>query len=995
MVEIFSIIGVFTCVGLLVYYRYTDIRNVSMQNLKDYLTQSEKHIEIMLRKKEKEFADKMIVSEIIIERMHRLTSVLQEKLDSFDQEIVQGQELYNALKQELVLVGEDLFEYKTIRAEFKDIEDRVEAILNIKQQAEDGTAELKILREKMIGFTKDYQHMTDDIKTQSRQELDGFFHTMQNDLSDYLIKARQQLSDKDIEMTNQIQELGAASGSMADSIREFKDYAQNSIEQLKQDSEKDLEIVKKITESNITDIYDMWERVKEDTQQKSDGIQNNLYLQKDFFENAESNLRNEIEHFNKNLSTISVEIQTNLEFNAQEKAHELDMKITDIYTDIEHRGMEVKTQLEEALTSQTISVREELERLYSAFVEQEQAIEEKIRVLGSRVSENLGLAEKNYNENLSELNNTIIDTKKYAEDTLQIVTLKIEDNIKAIEENFQEKANTNMLRIEDNFKESNHERMEHSINEITKSLEEEIKKRYKENIEKLSTKAEELEEVVQSKFLYVKNLDSKFLEINEMFNNEKEKIMLMCTELEKDRENSTEIILQQVTAYMNELQNELTVSVKDFLDDGVKNFGVEQELWKDRFDEVVTESRDEFQRMKNDIDSIHRFISNIEDTSLAGLKREAERIAQEAEYRIDDLKKYVSDLLRSGKEDFLIQTDQAKQEIKDLKQDLWNQEKEIKQIAQKDLDRLNVKIKDVDKLFQNFVKKSDRLSNVEELLRKLDQQYNEINNMKKELGQMTTTLKESHDLGHNTIDQIQSFKKDLENKAHKLAESSSEADRIQEFLLSAIQEANGVTQLFASLTEEREKAQSLEELLLKNLEVFNELQDSLNQLENKKQFVDNMINAIESSEDSVSNIMTSSEDMHSRMHEINEFTQEIQTKLSGLQKEMNLLAGDQTKVKTAVSKLQDLDHMMIHIEEEMKRLEKMREWIAISMTNVDRMGAKQGLSPFSSTEESGLDDVNVKNVLRLYEKDWSIGDIAKNLKVSSAYVELIIERYRS
>ena len=480
-----------------------------------------------------------------------------------------------------------------------------------------------------------------------------------------------------------------------------------------------------------------------------------------------------------------------------------------------------------------------------------------------------------------------------------------------------------------------------------------------------------------------------------MFNNEKEKIMLMCTELEKDRENSTEIILQQVTAYMNELQNELTVSVKDFLDDGVKNFGVEQELWKDRFDEVVTESRDEFQRMKNDIDSIHRFISNIEDTSLAGLKREAERIAQEAEYRIDDLKKYVSDLLRSGKEDFLIQTDQAKQEIKDLKQDLWNQEKEIKQIAQKDLDRLNVKIKDVDKLFQNFVKKSDRLSNVEELLRKLDQQYNEINNMKKELGQMTTTLKESHDLGHNTIDQIQSFKKDLENKAHKLAESSSEADRIQEFLLSAIQEANGVTQLFASLTEEREKAQSLEELLLKNLEVFNELQDSLNQLENKKQFVDNMISAIESSEDSVSNIMTSSEDMHSRMHEINEFTQEIQTKLSGLQKEMNLLAGDQTKVKTAVSKLQDLDHMMIHIEEEMKRLEKMREWIAISMTNVDRMGAKQGLSPFSSTEESGLDDVNVKNVLRLYEKDWSIGDIAKNLKVSSAYVELIIERYRS
>ncbi len=994
MIEIFSIIGVLTCVGLFVYYRYTDTRNVSMQSLKDYLKQSEKHIETMLRKKEKEFNDKMIVSEIIIERMHRLTSTLQEKLDIFDQDIIQGQDLYDALKQELAMVGEDLFEYKKIRTEFKDIEDRVEGILNIKKQAEDGTADLKILKDRINDFTKEYQMLTDGIKTQSRHELDSFFHTMQQDLSDYLMKARQQLADKDNEMTEQIQELGTASGSMASNIREFKDYAQNSIEQLKQENEKDLEIVKNITESNITDIYDMWDRVKEKTQEESEGVLSSLTYQKEFFENAEINLRNEMDHFNTHLSTLSTEIQTSLELNVQEKSHELDMKITDVYTNIENHGAEVKAHLEEELTSQTTSVREELDRLYSAFVEQEQTIEEKIRILSSRVSENLGLAEKNYNENLDELNTTIIDTKKYAEDTLQTVTIKIEENIKLIEASFREKADVNMLKIEDSFKESNHERMEQSINEITKSLEAEFKRSYQENVEELFAKAAELEEVMKNKFLYVKDLDSKFAEINEMFNNEKEKIMLMCTELEKDRENSTELILQQVNEYMHELQDELTVSVKEFFDQGTQGFANEQELWKERFDEVVTESRDEFQRMKHDIDSINRFISNIEDTSLAGLKREAERIAQEAEYRIDDLKKYVSDLLRSGKEDFLIQTDQAKQEIKDLKQDLWNQEKEFQQLAQKDLDRLDNKIKDVDKLFQNFVKKSDRLSNVEELMRKLDQQYNDINNLKKELSQMSTTLKESHDLGNDTVQKIQDFKIELEQKAHELVESSSEADRMQEFLLAAIQEANGVTQLFASLTEEREKAQSLEDLLLKNLEIFNELQDSLNQLETRKQFVDEMMSAINSSEESVSNVMANSEEMGARMHEINEFTQDVQTKLSSLQREMQELAGDQTKVKTAVSKLNDLDHMVIHIEEEMKRLEKMRDWIAIAMNNVERMGAKKGLAPFSS-EESGLDDANVKNVLRLYEKDWSIGDIAKNLKVSPAYVELIIERYRS
>ena len=994
VIEIFSVIGVLTCVGLFVYYRYSDTRNVSMQSLKDYLKQSEKHIETMLRKKEKEFNDKMIVSEIIIERMHRLTSTLQEKLDTFDQDIIQGQDLYDALKQELAMVGEDLFEYKKIRSEFKDIEDRVEGILNIKKQAEDGTADIKVLKDKINDFAREYQMLTDGIKTQSKQELEKFFYTMQNDLSDYLIKTRQQLEDKDTEMTEQIQELGTASGSMASNIREFKDYAQSSIEQLKQESEKDLEIVKNITESNITDIYDMWDRVKEQTKQETENVLSSLNNQKEFFENAEFNLRNEINHFNTHLSTLSTEIQTSLELNVQEKSHELDMKITDVYTNIDNHGVEVKTQLEEDLTSQTVSVKAELERLYSAFVEQEQTIEEKIRTLGNRVNENLGLAEKNYNENLNELNTTIVDTKKYAEDTLQTVTGKIEENIKLIEASFREKADINMLKIEDSFKESNHERMEQSINEITNSLEVEFKRSYQEKVEELFTKAAELEEVMKNKFLYVKELDSKFAEVNEMFSSEKEKIMLMCTELDKDRENSTEKILQQVNEYMRELQEELNISVKEFFDQGTQGFANEQELWKHRFDEVMTESRDEFQRMKNDIDGINRFISNIEDTSLAGLKREAERIAQEAEYRIDDLKKYVSDLVRGGKEDFLIQTDQAKQELKDLKQDLWNQEKEFQQLAQKDLDRLDNKIKDVDKLYQNFVKKSDRLSNVEELMRKLDQQYNDINNLKKELSQMSTTLKESHDLGNDTVQKMQEFKTELEQKALELVESSSEADRMQEFLLAAIQEANGVTQLFSSLTEERDKAQSLEELLLKNLETFNELQDSLNQLETRKQFVDEMMSAINSSEESVTNAMANSEEMGARMHEINEFTQDIQTKLSSLQQEMQELAGDQTQVKTAVSKLNDLDHMVIHIEEEMKRLEKMRDWIAISMNNVERIGAKKGLAPFAN-EEKGLDDANVKNVLRLYEKDWSIGDIAKNLKVSTAYVELIIERYRS
>lgn len=993
MLEILMVFCFLACVGLIVFYRYSDMRNVSVSQLKDFLKQSELHIETMLRKKEKEFNDKMISSEIAIERMQRLANTLQEKLDLFDKDIIQGQELFESLREELQKVDKELYEYKEIRHEFRDIEERVTEILNIKKQADEGRKELLELKQEVSEFSTHFQFMTEDINIKSRQELDTFFQTMQEDLNDYLGRSRQQLFDKDNEITTQIQELGVASHSMAESIRNFKEYAQHSMDQLKKEYEEDLTILRSATDVNITDIYDLWQKVKDDTKTDTELFIANLQEQKNYFDIAKENISEDLLNFNNQLSSLSIEAQTNIEFNLREKQYELDNKIIEVFTEIESKGEEIQNNISDTLKTQISVVKEELDRVYSAFVEQEQSMEDRIRVLSSRISEGLNLAEGNFHENLTELQKTVDETKHYAENILSDSQTQLEEKITFIEESFRNKAQENMSRIEETFREVNQERVAQSINEITASLEIEFKKRYQENIQAILSKTTELEDTVNSKVILAQELDERFRQLDEMFNQEKEDIILMSAELEKDRERSTAEVLGRANEYIISLKEHLTEEVKEFLDQGQQSFINEQELWQERFDNTVKEGRDEFQRIKTDIDNINRTISNIEDTSLSTLKREAEKVVHDTEYKIDDLKKLITGTLRSNKEDFLSQTDHVRQEIKDLRQGLWDNTKEVQQMAEKDLERLSQKAKDVDEQFQNFIKRSEKLDEIEEAMRTFTQQRFEINDLKQSLESVTSDLKQSYNSGEELFQKLQNYHEVLDNKTENIQNSFSEADRMQETLLKTIQDAQNIKDLFNTLAEEREKAQIIEDLLLKNLEVFDNLQDSLDLLEERRITVEKMMTALTDSQQRLSVINDSSDEINNRIHELNNYTQEITEQMGSLQKDMKELTGDQTQIKSAVSKIHDLEHVVIHIDEEMKRLDKMRDWIAKSMTNIDKIGTQLGRGSFSESSNQP-DETDIKNILRLYEKDWSIGDIAKNLKLSTAYVELIIERFR-
>lgn len=994
MAEMLLIFSILTFSGILVYFRYTDVRNVTVKNLKDYLKQSEKHIEVMLREKEKIFQDKMIESEIVIERMNRLSLGLKEKLDLFDDNMIQGEDLYKALRQEMGDLDQDLSDYRKIRIEFKDIEDRIGNILGMKQQAEEGTAELQELKKKVNSFSEDYQYMTEELQNNCKQELNNFFITMQDDLSQYLNKAKHELEEKDKEMTHQIKELSSASGTMVSQIKEFKEYVESSVEQLKHESKIDIETAKATADAIALEIYDMWNQLREDTKQDKDIIESEFKSQKHFFESAEENFRHELESFKEMTQNISSSIHTQLELSIQEKNHEIDTKIANVYQDIDKKGLEIQEHIGEELNTRTISIKEELERLYSAFIEQEQSIEDRIKALGGRVSEGLTLAESNFHHSIVTLQDTVDQTKMFSETVLKDSQNKIEEKIIQFEDSFREKIQENMGRIEETFRDANQERMVQSINEITNNLEIEFRQRYQHNVDSIFKEAEKLDDLVKEKMRYVDQLDNKFQQTNEMFNKEKEKIILMSTELEKDRENSRQMILEQLEEYIQTFQVDLTESIQKFFEQGQESLSSDQILWKERYDESIQESREEYLRIKQEIDNIYHLITNIKTTSLDSLQRGAERITQEIEHRIEDLKKNIADHLRNTKEEFQIQRGQAQHDIKGIKQELWNEEESLRQQADKNLERLNNKIKDIDKQFQNFTRKAEKMDKVEDLINKFQQRHGEINDLKNDLSKVTSSLQEAFVKGEDSIQKLHDVRTELENKADILNANSSEADRIQESLWNTMKEANNVSQLFDRLKEEKQNAEAIETLLLRNLETFDTLQESLVLLESKKATVEELLQVIQNSENSVSHVVSSSEEMRERIHDLNSFTQEIKEKLGHFQSEMRELAGDQTKLRTAVSSFNDLDIMVEHIDEEMKKLQRMLDWIAKAQKDVDRIGTKSGLPAYSHKDQDSTDDTHTKSIVGLYEQNWSIGDIAKNLKLSTAYVELIIERYR-
>ncbi|MGL4563095.1 MAG: hypothetical protein ACRCVW_04495 [Brevinema sp.] len=978
LIPILSLV-IFT--GLLFYFRHTDARNISLHSLQDFLKQSERQIESMLRQKEKEFNDKMIGSEIAIERMNRISQVLQEKVKELDIDIVQGQDLLNALRSEIQGIEYELSEYKQIRSEFKDAEEKIGTILEMRTQANESVAQIKTLRDIINTFESDYKTFTHQVQERSRHELEGFHQALQKDLDTYLLHAREQIEQKDKEMSTKINDLGGASESIASKIKEFKEYIQINLETLQQKYDNDIEMAKTIAHTNLEDIFDMWTKLKDDIQVDKDLIQETFHEKEAFFHESETKLLDYIDNSIDKINVLVVDTQAKFDYVLEEKKQAFDTQVNDAFYQLDQRVDSAKTRLEKDLEGQIDNIRAELTRISTAFVEQESMIEERFKALNIKTTEYLSLEEQNFQHTISELRQNVDNTNTYANTILSEFREKLE-----------EKINENLELVEKNFRDANQERLQKSIEEITKILEKEYKEQYQETIESMFRDADQLKESVAEKQKYVDFLEQRFQEINQSFNTEKEKVLVMMQGFEQDRNKSLSMTSEMITKHTQSLSNEVQILIQDFFEKGRADFDQEHKAWQDRYEEVVGEARSNYNSVQSEVANLQHLLTQIKETSLMKLQDESERLLQEASRRIDDLKHYTSDHIRGCKDDLQHQLELARHEVNNLKEELWKHEKEVRDVAQKDIERLATRVKEVDKQLIAFTKKAEKLDKSDDLITKLQQSAQEVHTLRKETEHLIANLKNSYYEGNEVLQNMQSFSSMLQTKTNDLNLYTEQADRSCEYLLNSINDVKSVASVFQQLESEKERVKNIEELLLKNLSSFNDLQESLDILQQRKEFVDDMMARLNLTEQGVGSLSDSTETLISKVQEISLFSDDLQEKFGSLQSDMRILAGEQTKIHSAVSRFNELDHMIVHIDAEMKRLDKMREWIAKAMNSIEKSGAGMGLP---KQNQHDAEDPNVKNILRLRDQEWSVADISKNLKVTQSYVELILERYRS
>ncbi|MGL4388006.1 MAG: hypothetical protein ACRCTJ_01260 [Brevinema sp.] len=967
--------------GLLFYFRHTDARNISVHSLQDFLKQSERRIETMLHKKEKEFNDKMIASEIAIDRMHRISQVLQEKMKEFDQDMFHGQELLASLRAEIQGIEYELSTYKQINAEFKDAEEKIGTVLEMKEQSKTIAKNMESLQDSMNLFESDYKIFVDNLKQKTSQELLSFHHNLQKDLDKYLLHAREQMDHKDQEISIKIGELSGTSDSIANRIKEFKDYIEINLVTLQQKYDSDIELAKTIAHTNLEDIFDMWSKFKEDMSLDKDQIENTIRQKEQFFQESEATILGHISSSMDQVNVLFVDTQAKFEHALESKAQSFDIQVNDAFYQLSQKADSAKNRLEKDLEGQIENIRGELTRISTAFVEQEFNIEERFKALNTKTTEYLSLEEQKFQTTITDLRDSVDNTNTYANSILADFREKLE-----------EKINENLEGVEENFRSANQERLQKSIEEITKVLEKEYKEQYQETIQSMFRDAEDLKKSVSEKQKYVDFLEQRFQEINQHFDLEKDKIGTMIGELEKDKDKALSVASELIMNNVQSLSNEVKILVQDLFDRERANFDRENQAWQEQYAEIVGEARDKYNSIHSEITNIEHMLTQIKDTSLTKLKDESERLVQESSRRIDDLKHYASDHMRGCKDDLHHQLELARQEITVLKEDLWKQEKEVRDVADKDLDRLTTRIKNVDKQLVAFYKKSEKLDKADELIQKLHQSSHEVSQLRKEMEDLMGNLKNSYYEGKEVLQNMATFRDSLESQVNNLSIYTEEAERTREQLIHSINDVKAVSSIFQQLDAEKERAKNIEELLLKNLSSFNDLQESLDILQQRKEMVDEILGKLNLTDQGVLSLSNSTETLISKVEEISTFSDELQKRFSSLQSDMTILAGDQTKIHSAVSRFGELDHMIVHIDAEVKRLDKMREWIAKAMNNIEKAGANMGL-PRQNPDDA--DDQNVKNILRLRDQKWSVADISKNLKVTPAYVELILERYRS
>lgn len=971
---LFPLITLVVFSALLFYFRWTDAKNADLRSLRNYIHEVERKIDQTLRAKEKEFNDKIIPAEIAIDRLRNLADTLQKKAEEFDTYLNEGESLYRELRQEMGNIGDSLKDYRRIRAEFEDIEQKISEIISMRNLVAEGSTELARLRSDMQNLKEEYDSIMTQLTTNSKKELEGFFNTMQADLSSYLSKAQKELSETDGEIREKIEDLHLSTEEMSGRMREFKESAGMGIDNLKDHFHQEITVLRGMAESNAAEILDRWAELKERSLLDREGLEASLQEQREFFAGEKAQVQAEI----RSASTA-------FEAALAERIQGLNSHGLEIQDKLKVLEGGLRTHLEAGLEEKLLDVRKELEQTQKAFSAQEEELAQKLEEISRRAGARIKSCEEDFSSSVDGLQARVHGVAEKAEKILQLSEEKIDKKMDVFGDLMREKVNENMQNLEERFRTENDERLKAGIEDITNTLEEKYIEAYRTTFEGIEATANLLEDQVGEKIGSVNELEKNIKEIKEAFTREKENILLMAQGLSENRDRHIHEVEEVLEKTVDALQTDLHNRISEYFEDNINAQKQDQETWAGRYEETLTEARSSFNSIKDGIDNISRELKEIENKTLSSLRDESERFLEDATRRLDGLKHEAEIMNRENKDNFSGQLEIARKAVGELKQELWNQESKVRDQAQKDFDRLSERVREYDRRLGDFIKKTDVLERLEGAAEKFQGRMQELENLKKDMERLTSEIKIAQSSGQSTVKALGEQADALENSIAILENSTDKALLARDSLDNSLGEAQKLGSFLAHLETEKEKARQVEELLLHNLQRYEELRESLDELENRKTKVDEMLLNI----DSVNRMMGSTAEISDKITDLGQYAMGLQHQIANMQEELSSAVSDKDNLRSAIDKVTDLDNLILHVQKERSSVEKMLQYVAKTTSMLKNSGL--------STESFAANEDNpdqIKRIMNLHRKNWSINEIADTLKLSPVFVEITIDKHK-
>ena len=402
--------------GLLFYFRWTDAKNADIRQLQSYIRNIEQQVDRYFQQKKKEFEDKIIPAEVTIGRMNKLADTLQKKVDDFDQALEEGENIFLTLRQEMGDIDTSLSNYRRMRSEFEDIEQKIEEMLAMRDRVLEGSEDLDVLRTEMKDLKTEYDTIVSSLTSKSKTELEQFFTTMNANLNNHLSLAQNQLEQTNSTIQERISDLNSAAETMTSGMELFRTESEEGLENLKKKFNDEISLLRGMSEVNAQEIIDRWMKLKETSDRQRMEIEDNINQQQGFFEEEKSLVQEEIQ---KMQSTLDSELGNRIALMSSHQAS----------IDTELRTLEgnLRTHLELGLDEKIRVITQQLTQTQQAFAAQEADITSSLEGITQNAETRINTAEKVFYENLEKLKDKVHSVTESADKILVAAEEKIDE----------------------------------------------------------------------------------------------------------------------------------------------------------------------------------------------------------------------------------------------------------------------------------------------------------------------------------------------------------------------------------------------------------------------------------------------------------------------------------------------------------------------------------------------------------------------------------------